>query len=85
MCLKKAEEAAVPRQRIRKKKPIWSMDPCLKLMKNKAKLWLQIWNECGRPSFGCMADHKHKNKTEYKRYLRSARYCGMDFPVTRKE
>ena len=35
MCMKRAEEAAVPRQHIRKgtQKPIWSMDPCLKLIK----------------------------------------------------
>ena len=86
-CMKRAEEAAVPRQRIRKRtqKPIWSMDPCLKSIKNKAKLWLQIWNECGRPSSGCVADIKRKTKTNYKRYLRSARYRGMDFPVSRED
>ena len=32
-----------------------------------------------------MADLKRKTKTRYKRYLRSARYRGMDFPVSRKD
>ena len=87
ICMKREEEAAVPRQRIRKRtqKTIWSMDPCLKSIKNKAKLWLQIWNECGRPSSGCVTDIKLKTKTNYKRYLRSARYRGMDFPVSRED
>ena len=42
-------------------------------------------NECGRPSSGCVADIKCKTKTNYKRYLRSARYRGMDFPVSRED
>ena len=85
MCMKSTEEAAVPRQRIRKRtqKPIWSMDPCLKSIQNKAKLWLHLWNECGRPSSGCVADLKRK--TKYKRYLRLALYRSMEFPVSRKD
>jgi len=55
------------------------MDPCLKLIKNKAKLWLQIWHECGRLSFVSLADLKCIPKTDYERYLRSAVYHGMDF------
>ena len=36
-------------------------------------------------SFGCVADLKRKTKPDNKRYLRSARDCGMDFPVNRKD
>jgi len=59
--------------------------PLFEVDKNKAKLRLQIWNECGRPSSWCVADLKRKTKTKYKRYLRSARYRGMDFTVSRKD
>ena len=65
----------------KKKKPIWSNG----VDKNKVKVWLQIWNECGQPIFVCVADLKRKTKTEYERYMWSARYHGIDFPVSRKD
>ena len=65
ICMKKAEETNIPSEHIRKKKLIWSMDPWLKSIKNKAILWLQIWSEYSHPGFGCVADLKHKTKTEH--------------------
>ena len=48
-CLKEAEAIALPLQHVRcgMQKPIWSLDPNLKTLKNKAKLWLNVWNNYG--------------------------------------
>ena len=48
-CLKRAKEVAIPQERVRRstRKPKWSFDPNLKIVKNKAKLWLRIWIDNG--------------------------------------
>ena len=77
----------MPLQRVRcgTQKPIWSLDPNLKTLKNKAKFWLKVWNECDRPPCGIVSDLKRKTRREYKKYLKSMRYRGMDFPVSKRE
>ena len=57
-CLKEAECRAVPLGRIRigTQKSIWSADPNVKTLKNKAKFWLRVWNDCDRPRSGCVVD-----------------------------
>ena len=86
-CMKEAEKIAVPQERIRIKtrKSIWAADPELKNFKNKAKLWLRIWVDCGRPTTGSVADIKQKTKNDYKKYLKSIRYKGMEFPASKKD
>ncbi|XP_065584325.1 uncharacterized protein LOC136043326, partial [Artemia franciscana] len=86
-CMKEAEKIAVPQERIRIKtrKSIWAADPELKNLKNKAKLWLRIWVDCGRPITGSVADIKQKTKNDYKKYLKSIRYNGMEFPASKKD
>ena len=37
-------------------KPIWSLDTNLKTLKNKAKLWLKVQNECDRPYCGIVSN-----------------------------
>ena len=83
-CLKKAEEVAVPlcRFKLKTRGSIWKSDPDLKIVKNRAKLWLRIWVACGRPLRGHLFDIKQKTKLEFKRYLRKVRYNGVEFPKT---
>ena len=65
-CMKEAEKIAVPKERIyiKTRKSIWAADPELKNFKNKAKLWLRIWVDCGRPITGSVADINKKTKNE---------------------
>jgi len=86
-CLKRAEEVAVPQERVRKstRKPMWSCDPELKSVKNKAKLWLRIWVANGRPLAGNVFEIKQKTKREFKKCLRSSRYKGLEYPTNKKE
>lgn len=81
-CLREAEAVAVPLQRIRvnTRKSLWKFDPDLKVIKNRAKLWLKIWNACGRPLSGHLFNIKQKMKFDFKSRLRKVRFCGVDFP-----
>ena len=85
--MKEAEKISVPVKRIRKntQKPLWSLDPNLKACKNKAKFWLKIWTDCGRPRSGNVFLIKQKTKLEFKKYLKSVRYRGLDFPSSPKD
>lgn len=86
-CLKQAEAIAVPVSRIRSKtrSSLWKEDPQLKIVKNRAKMWLRIWNACGRPTSGHVFNIKRKTKSEFKSYLRSVRYKGKEFPKSPRQ
>jgi hypothetical protein len=85
--LKDAKAVAVPLQHVRcgMQKSIWSLDPNLKTLKNKANFWLKVWNGWYRPPCGIVADLKHMMCSEYKKYLKSMCYCGTDFPVSKRQ
>jgi len=87
LCLKRAEEFSVPQERVRRstKKLIWSCDPEVRIVKNKAKLWLRIWIDNSRPQSGNVFEIKEKTKRVFKKRLRSSRYKRLDCPTNKNE
>lgn len=65
--LKCAEISAVPLRCVREKSQLedWSKSKDLVNACNSAKLWLSVWNDCGRPRDGLVNDLRLLTKRKF--------------------
>lgn len=66
-----AEAAAVPIRKVRvgTEIPKWSENPALSEACGRAKFWLRLWNECGRPKSGVVNEVRLFSKRRFAKIL----------------